>query len=263
MALAPVARRPGSPGIKLAEKINFLEVLPLELRLKVYEYFFADLISELSDNLFGVFALYDSLYDYTQASLESHVGKTGLTTLLYTCKQVHDEAIRVLCSEAEFVLNIMGDEDGDDKERDDFRLPEGNQLLKFARNLKVNLEPLSDATNGRLVRRIHRFLAIIDNGANLRTLKLRISGPNLTDSRTLDEILSALSTLRTRKRIEVAVGEVPEEILSDERLHRFVDAIDGIYLGRGQHPLEPNHYDGEDDDDDYYGTYESDMNLWI
>lgn len=127
MTLVPTVYRHESPDTKLEEKRYFLEVLPLELRLKIYEHLYADLISELSDNLFGVFALYDSLYDYTQSSLESHVGKTGLTTLLYTCKQVHDEAIRVLCSEAEFVLNIMGDEDGNDKERDDVRLPESSQ----------------------------------------------------------------------------------------------------------------------------------------
>lgn len=100
-------------------------------------------------------------------------------------------------------------------------------VLKFVKNLKVNLEPLSDETSDRLARRIHRFLAMIDCGANLCSLKIRISGTNLTDPRTLDEILSALSALRARNRIEVGVGEVSEEVLSDERLHRFVDAIDG------------------------------------
>ncbi|KAK5629511.1 hypothetical protein RRF57_005226 [Xylaria bambusicola] len=127
MSLAPTVRRPGTPSNGSGEMRSILQVLPLELRLKIYEYFYADLISELSDNLFGVFTLYDLLYDYTPSFLESHVGKTGLTALLYTCKHVHDEAIQVLYSETEFVLNIMGDDDGDDEERADFRLPEGSQ----------------------------------------------------------------------------------------------------------------------------------------
>ncbi|KAI1421400.1 hypothetical protein F5Y12DRAFT_767890 [Xylaria sp. FL1777] len=240
MTLTSAIHRSGSPGSGL------LGILPLELRLQIYEHFYADLISELSDNLFGVFSLYEFLYDYTQPSLESHVGKTGLTPLLCTCKQIRNEAIQVLCNEAEFVLNIMGDDDGNDEERADFRFSEGNRLLECAKNLKVNLEPLSDETNERFVNRIQRFLEVIDHGVNLRSLKIRISGLQLRDPRSLDQILSALSTLQTAgNSIEVYLGEVADEVLSADRLDLFVDTINGINMGRGCHPLEPDHYDGE------------------
>ncbi|KAI1349892.1 hypothetical protein F5Y01DRAFT_287929 [Xylaria sp. FL0043] len=231
-----------------AAKATILDI-PLELRFKIYEHFYADLISELSDNLFGVFSLYEALYDYTRSNLESHVGKTGLTALLYTCKQIHSEALQVLCNEAEFVLNIMGDDDGNDEERADVRFSEGSRLLEFARNLKVNLDPFSDETTERFVNRIHRFLEAIGRGVNLRSLKIRISGTGLEDPRSLDQILSALSTLQTAgNRVEVYVGDVAEGMLSDERLCLFLDAINGIDMGRDHHPLEPKHYDGEEDD---------------
>ncbi|KAI0976091.1 hypothetical protein F4678DRAFT_415823 [Xylaria arbuscula] len=240
--------RPSAVDSWPAAKTSILDALPLELRLKIYEHFFAGLISELSDNLFGVFSLYDYLYDYTQPSLESHVGKTGLTALLYTCKQIHNEAIRVLCNEAEFVLDIMGDDDGDDEERGDFRFSEGNRLLEFVKNLKVNFEPLSDETNDRFVNRIHRFLEMIDHGVNLRSLKIRISTPKLSDPRSLDQILLALSKLQTAgNRIEVYLGEVAEELFGAEPLRLFIRQINGINMGRGHHPLEPSHYDGEED----------------
>ncbi|KAI0430357.1 hypothetical protein F5Y09DRAFT_307923 [Xylaria sp. FL1042] len=235
-------------GSRPAAKTSILDIPP-ELRFKIYEQLYADLISELSDNLYGVFSLYEVLYDYTRPSLESHVGKTGLTALLYTCKQIHKEALQVLCNEAEFVLNIGGDDDGNDEERADFRFSEGSRLLEFAKNLKVNLEPLSDETNERFVNRVHRFLEAIKHGVNLRSLKIRISGPGLRDPRSLDQILSALSTIQTAgNRIEVYVGEVAEGMLSDEQLSPFIDVINGINMGRGHHPLEPNHYDGEEDD---------------
>ncbi|GAW21695.1 hypothetical protein ANO14919_112190 [Xylariales sp. No.14919] len=223
---------------------NFLNMLPLEIRLRIYEFFYADLISELSDKLFGVFSLYDFLYDYTRSSLESHVGKTSLTTLLYTCKQVHNEALQALCKEAEFVLNIMGDDDSDDEERAELRFSKDSRLLKFAKNLKVNLEPLSDGTNERLVNRIHRFLEAIDHGVNLRSLKIRISSPNLANPQSLEHILLALSTLKTGgNRIEVYLGEVAEEMLGAQRLDLFIDTIHGVSMGRGHHAFEPSHYD--------------------
>ncbi|KAI1743898.1 hypothetical protein F4680DRAFT_407878 [Xylaria scruposa] len=228
-----------------------LDILPLELRLKIYEFVCADLISELSDNLFGVFSLYDSLYDYTRSSLESHVGKTGLTALLYTCRKVHDEALEVLCGQAEFVLNIMGDDDINDEERTEFRFSKGSRLLEFTKSLKVNLEPLSDATNARFVNRIHRCLEMINYGANIRSLKIRITSPNLKNPESLNQILMALSELRTTgSRISVYLGEVTEELLSADSFGLFLNTINGVNMGRGQHALEPNHYDGEDDDDD-------------
>ncbi|RWA03147.1 hypothetical protein EKO27_g11958 [Xylaria grammica] len=211
---------------------NFLNMLPLEIRLRIYEFFYADLISELSDNLFGVFSLYDFLYDYTRSSLESHIGKTSLTTLLYTCKQVHNEALQVLCKEAEFVLNIMGDDDSDDEERAE---------LRFSKDSR---QPLSDGTNERLINRIHRFLEAIDHGVNLRSLKIRVSSPNLANPQSLEHILFALSTLKTGgNRIEVYLGEVAEEMLGVQRLDLFIDTIHGVNMGRGHHAFEPSHYD--------------------
>lgn len=127
MASVSVIQGPNFPNSKWAAGGNTLDVLPVELRLKIYEYLYVDLIDELSDYLFGVFGLYDSLYDYTRSSLESHVGKTGLTALLYTCKKVHDEALQVLCGEVEFILNIMGDHDSNDEERQEFRFSEDSR----------------------------------------------------------------------------------------------------------------------------------------
>lgn len=124
MALVAVVQGPDFPNGRLAAGGNTLDILPAELRLKIYEHLYADLIDELSDYLFSVFVLYDSLYDYTRSSLESHVGKTGLTALLYTCKKVHGEALQVLCGEAEIILNIMGDHDSNDEERQEFRFSE-------------------------------------------------------------------------------------------------------------------------------------------
>ncbi|KAI0444709.1 hypothetical protein F4803DRAFT_572698 [Xylaria telfairii] len=242
---------PGSQSTKLSAGSILLDVLPVELRLKIYEFVYADLINELSDNLFGVFSLYDFLYDYTRSSLESHIGKTGLTGLLYTCKKVHDEALEVLCGQAEFVLNIMGDDDGDDEERTEFRFSKGSRLLGFAKSLKINLEPLSNATNARFVNRIHHFLEMINYGSNIRSLQIRITGPNLTNPECLNQILLALSKLRTMgNRIDVYVGELTEELLSAESFNLFLGTINGVNMGRGHHALEPSHYDGEEDYDD-------------
>ncbi|KAI1108935.1 hypothetical protein F5Y14DRAFT_456537 [Nemania sp. NC0429] len=217
---------------------NALDVLPVELRLKIYEYVYADLIDELSDHLFGVFVLYDSLYDYTRSSLESHVGKTGLTALLYTCKKVHDEALYILCGEAEFILNIMGDDDSDDGERQEFRFSEDSRLLAFAKNLRVNLEPLSDETNERFVNRIHRFLRLINNGANLRSLQIRISCPKLGDPESLNGILLALSDLRTMgNRITVYIGDMAEEVISDDHLDSFILFTWGVVIILSNPPI--------------------------
>ncbi|KAF2969574.1 hypothetical protein GQX73_g4014 [Xylaria multiplex] len=237
-------------GSKPTAESTFLTVLPVELRLKIYEFLYDDLINELSDNLFGVFWLYDSLYDYTRSSLESHVGKTGLTTLLYTCKQVHNEALQILCNEAEFIVNIMGDDDGDDEERAEFRFSKNSRLLEFAKNLKVNLEPLSDETNERFVKRIRRFLEAINHGMNLRSLKIRISGPKLENPQSLSYIFLALSTLKTAGNlIEVYLGEVTEDVLGPNRLGTFIGTINGVDKGGGHHVLEPSHYDDEEDGD--------------
>ncbi|KAI0486764.1 hypothetical protein F4859DRAFT_466825 [Xylaria cf. heliscus] len=251
MASVPYFHRPGAHGSKLSAESIMVDVLPVELRLKIYELVYADLINELSDNLFGVFSLYDFIYDYTRSSLESHIGKTGLTDLLYTCKKVHDEALEILCGHAEFVLNIMGDDDGNDEERADFRFSKDSRFLEFAKSLKVNIEPLSDSTNERFLSRIHRFLEMINYGANVRSLSIRINGPNLNNPESLNQVLLALSKLQiTGNRIEVYLGEVTEELLSTENLDLFLKTIHGVNMGRGHHPLEPSHYEGEEDDDD-------------
>ncbi|KAI1828167.1 hypothetical protein F4861DRAFT_169433 [Xylaria intraflava] len=253
MTSAYEVHRPMRSGNKWAAESIFLEVLPLEIRLSIYEFVYADLINELSDNLFAVFSLYDFLYDYTRANLESHVGKTGLTALLLTCKQVHDEAFEILCRETEFVLNLMGDRDGNDEEREEFRFSQDILWFKFAKNLKINLEPLSDVTNERFVNRIHRFVGAIDYGVNLRSLKIWLAGPYLQDPQSVNHILLALSTLRTTGHpIEVYLGQVTEDVLSGERLGTFLDTINGIGMGRDHDALEPDRYDGEGGDDDDY-----------
>ncbi|KAI0460555.1 hypothetical protein F5B21DRAFT_519285 [Xylaria acuta] len=238
MTSVPYVHRPGSPSSKLSAGGIMVDILPVELCLKVYEFVYADLTSELSDNLFGV-SLYDFLYDYTRPSLESHVGKTGLTALLYTCKKVHDEALEILCRHAEFVLNIMGDDDNDYAEQKSSGSPNAaDVILEFVKSFKVNLEPLSDASNGRFVNRIHRFLEMINYGANVRSLKIRITGPSLTNPESLNQIIRALSKLHTPgNRVGVYLGEVTEELLSADSLDLFLNTING-------------HYDDEEDNDD-------------
>jgi hypothetical protein len=101
-------------------------------------------------------------------------------------------------------------------------------VLEFARNLKVNLEPLSDETNGRFMGRLQVFLERINGGVNLRSLRIRINGPNLKIPESLNNILSVLANLQTAGRsIEVCIGEVSEDVLSINQLEAFTDSING------------------------------------
>ncbi|KAI1267311.1 hypothetical protein F5Y18DRAFT_379841 [Xylariaceae sp. FL1019] len=230
---------------------NILEILPAEVRIKIYECIFDDLIEELSDNLFGVFYLYDSLYDYTGSHHQSHVGKSGLSLPLFTCKQMHDEAFKVLCEKAEFVVNLMGDDDEEDKERVDVRLPPDTQILRYASHLKVNVEPEFDKTIDRFVARIERFLSMINDGTSLRSLTIRIESGKLASPESMEKILEALTKLRkTRKNFQVCLGDVPEELLSAERFGELLTTLKATSNGRRQPALEPNHYEYEDDEDD-------------
>ncbi|KAI1330348.1 hypothetical protein F5Y16DRAFT_362865 [Xylariaceae sp. FL0255] len=228
-----------------------LEKLPLELRIKIYEYVYADLIEDLSDNLFGVFSMYDYLYDYTVSHLESHVGKTGLTALLSTCKEFHGEALETLCNDAELVLDLLGDDDNLDEERANIRFSEDNKMLTFAKNLKLNVEPDWDRTTNRFVSRIHRFLGVIDHGARLRSLKIRIAPGKSSNPKSFDKILSALGGMRTAgNAVEVSLGEVPEWLISPTRLEMFLEQVNGINKGRGRQALQPKRYEDGDDSDD-------------
>lgn len=216
----------------LARSTPTLLGIPLELRIRIYEHIYADLIAELSDNLFAVFGFYDHLYDYTSAYLDSHVGKTGLTTpLLYVCKQMYQEALSVLCEQAEFVVNIMGHDDSKDVERAEVRFSEGSRHLDFVRNLKVNLQPAlgsttSDPRQTRFVARIAKFLDLIQHGVNLRSLQVHLSSS--IGAAPMEGILTAVETVKTRgNSIKVYVGDVSEDILSDERLTLLLDAING------------------------------------
>ncbi|KAJ4391852.1 hypothetical protein N0V93_005472 [Gnomoniopsis smithogilvyi] len=237
----------------LAPSTPTLLGIPLELRIRIYEHLYIDLIAELSDNLFGVFSFYDHLYDYTSAYLNSHVGKTGLTTpLLYVCKQIYQEALSVLCEQAEFVVNIMGDDDSKDVERAGFRFSEGSRHLDFVRNLKINLQPalgatINDPRQTRFVARIAKFLDLIQHGANLRSLEIYLSN-SINEAASMEGTLTAIKTVRTTgNSIKVYVGDVSEDILSDEHLTLLLDAINGDNMGRGHPPLEPNYYLGEED----------------
>ncbi|KAJ4418838.1 hypothetical protein N0V82_005284 [Gnomoniopsis sp. IMI 355080] len=237
----------------LAPSTPTLLGIPLELRMRIYEQIYADLIAELSDNLFGVFSFYDHLYDYTSAYLDSHVGKTGLTTpLLYVCKQMYQEALSVLCEQAEFVVNIMGHDDSQDGERAGIRFSDGSRHLDFVRNLKINLQPMlastltTDPRQTRFVARIAKFLDLIQHGANLVSLQIHISSSIGVAS--LEGVLSAVETVRTKgNSIKVYVGDVSEDVLTDERLTLLLDAINGDNMGRGHSPLEPSYYLGEDE----------------
>lgn len=101
-------------------------------------------------------------------------------------------------------------------------------MLEFAKNLRVNLEPLSDETNERFLNRIHRFLALINYGVNLRSLQIRISGPELWEPESLNQILSALSDLQTiGNPIAVYIGDVAEEVINDDHLNFFLFKING------------------------------------
>ncbi|KAK3374821.1 hypothetical protein B0H63DRAFT_549100 [Podospora didyma] len=218
----------------------------------IYEELFRDLIDELSDSLFAAFTIYDNIYDYTASHMESHVGKTGLTPILRTCKQVHNEALSLLCEKAEFVVTIMDDEDLQDKERSPIRFSAGSHHLGFARNLKVNFSLGRQASNCDHFRdRILRFLEMIDYGKNLPSLSIVLFDflPPCFDAEEVDKILCCLGTLKTKGRsINVYLGNVNEVQLSDERYTLFLDAIDGNNMGRDHHALLPTHYESEVDD---------------
>lgn len=212
--------------------------IPLEIRLKIYQHIYTDLIAELSDNLFGVFIFYDHLYDYTSANLESHVGKTGLTTpLLYVCKQMYQEALTVLYEQAEFVVSIMGHEDIKDNERagvcfsDDGSGSTSSRHLDFVRHLKINLEPVADPAQDepeqtRFVERITKFLNLIHHGANLRSLEIHI--PTSIGPGSVDGVLTALETIRLAgNSVKIYLDSISEEVLSEERLSLLLDAING------------------------------------
>lgn len=206
--------------------------IPMELRIKIYQHIYTDLVAELSDNLFGVFIFYDHLYDYTSANLESHVGKTGLTTpLLYVCKQMHEEALPVLCEQAEFVVNIMGHEDTKDSERAGVCFSKGSRHLDFVRHLKINLQPIADPAKDepeqtRFVGRIVKFLNLIHHGANLRSLEIHL--PTSIGPGSVEGVLTALETIRTPGNpVKIYLDSISEEIVSDERLTLLLDAING------------------------------------
>ncbi|KAI1344187.1 hypothetical protein F5Y15DRAFT_105728 [Xylariaceae sp. FL0016] len=232
-----------------------LDLLPPEIRLNIFELLYADLISELSDNLFGVFQIYDCLYDYTASHLVSRVGKTHLSDILHVSRGIHNEALRVLCDQSEFVVNLVGRDDSDDQERAAFRFSQGSKHLSFVRNLKVNVEPHSNSTADRFVGRISAFLDAIGHGAILRSLEIRISAGDSekVSSRSMDRILGALQALRTNgRRIKVYLGDVTEGQLSNERFGLFLKSLAGAWsdMGRNHPELEPKHWEEEEDDDD-------------
>ncbi|KAI8952419.1 hypothetical protein F4801DRAFT_541481, partial [Xylaria longipes] len=91
---------------------------------------------------------------------------------------------------------------------------------------------------------------MVNHGANIRSLKIRITSPNLTNQESLNQILLALSELRTSGNyIDVYLGEVTDKLLSADSLDLCLRTINGVNLGRGHHALEPSHYNGEEDDD--------------
>ena len=204
--------------------------LPTELRLKIYSYLFDDLIEELSDNLFGVFWMYDHMYDYTSAHMYSHVGKTGLTPILRTCKQIYPEALSVLCEKGNFLVNILGEEDSLDEERSPKRFSDGSRHLALAKHLRVNFIPWSDESTDRFVGRIIKFLEVIQCGADLWSLEIRFDKDiaQVVGAESWDRILTVLSALKLQVAVpNVYVGEISEEDLSDEKLALFMDSIGG------------------------------------
>ncbi|KAI0008126.1 hypothetical protein F4779DRAFT_462957 [Xylariaceae sp. FL0662B] len=221
--------------------------IPLELRIKIFEHLFADLIEELSDNLFAAFQVYDNAYNYTASYMESHVGRTGLTPILYTCKQIHAEALSILCEQADIVVNVLGgDDDPNDQERAAVRFPEGSRYLGFARNLKVNF--LFDQPADQYIRRLSRFLDVIQNGGNLRSLKIFIDVSSTIDRSAADHIMNTLGALKMPgKSVKVYLGQVDEAVLSDEQLTLLLDSIDGHKMRRGHNQPGPTYYGDESD----------------
>jgi hypothetical protein len=161
--------------------------------------------------------------------MESHVGKTGLTAVLRVNKQLHSEALSVLCERAEFVISVVGDDDDEDEEREDVRFSQDSRHLQFAKHLKINFFPVDDATNERFLSRVDNLLESIQHGANLRTLEIMFSQPSgLLSAFAMDDILTTLETLRTKGNpIKVYLGNLSEECLSDKRLSVFLSVIKG------------------------------------
>ncbi len=215
------------------ESCSILLSLPAELRLKIYEELFDDLIEDLSDNLFGVFQLYDNMYDYTANHLESHIGKTGLTPILFTCKQIYSEAIAVLCERSSFLVNVVAYDDIDDEERSSIRFSDGSRRLAFARDLRVNFLLSDDDTVDRFVDRVTKFRDTIHQGADLRKLQIFLEVQPEAEMKPVSlesmfRVLQALAPLKTAGApIEVYLGDVNEEGLSDDMFTSLVDAIKG------------------------------------
>ncbi len=202
--------------------------LPTEIRLHIYSYLFDDLIEELSDNLFGAFWLYDHMYDYTGVHLDSHIGRTGLTPILRTCKQIYVEALSVLCERGNFLVNVLGEDDELDEERSSKRFSDGQRHLALVRRLRVNFVPMSDGTNDRFVARILRFLDLINHGRDLWSLEIRLDLDNAQEvgTKSWHQILEALSGLRMPGAlIDVYLGDISQEVLSEEQLTLFLETI--------------------------------------
>ncbi|KAH8894164.1 hypothetical protein GQ53DRAFT_90097 [Thozetella sp. PMI_491] len=244
--------------------------LPTELRLKIFAELYDALIEELPDNLFGVFQLYDSMYDYTASHLEAHVGKTELTPVLSTCRQIHQEALTVLSEKATFLVNIMGDDDFDDKERASMRFSDGNRRLAFATDLRVNLLPTDEATMDRFMDRMNSFLNAIGHGTRLRSLEVFLQaqaqgGEASVSAASICRILEALASVKILSaRVVVQLGEVDPEHVSDEQVALLLDPTNLLaypsvpspldlltlcsdYQGRGNWMLEPLDGDYEEE----------------
>ncbi|KAI1082102.1 hypothetical protein F5B20DRAFT_47305 [Whalleya microplaca] len=228
--------------------------IPVKLRLKIFETLFTDLIEDLPDNLFAVFEIYDCIYDHTA----NYVGRdgrrcrSGLTPILSTCKQIHTEALPVLFEHAEIVVSVTC---ANNQRRGDIRFPGSCRYFGYARHLKVNFlfdQPGIDWHPDRAlddyVRLLNKFLGVIENGRNLRSLQIYIDIDGETGRPSTDElvreatdvILNTLAALRLPgKSIQVYNG-MSEFLLSEERLSLLLDAIKGVKMRCSpRDPLRP------------------------
>ncbi|KAI0392930.1 hypothetical protein F5Y17DRAFT_332542 [Xylariaceae sp. FL0594] len=251
-------------SLKMSRR-SFVHALPTEIRLEIYRILYADLIRNLRDSLFGLFWLCDGyLYDHTKSHLAKRsiypeskypFRKTGLTALLHTCKEVHGEAALVLYQQAEIYIRICWEDVANiDTDGGGFiRLTNNCRLLRHARNVRINIAPLSTLDESFL-KRVRLLVECVNYGANIYSLKIRISVTGLKESRRskgMMAILVCLSSLRTTRAIEIFLDCVPRNLLSDELLELFLNTVKGTLMGRGDFkPLAPLHFCGEEEDSD-------------
>lgn len=184
---------------------------------------------------------------YPQTTDGNSHHSTGLTALLRTCHQIHDEALPVLCSLADFYVDLYsGTEALDRTYRSSSRrvkMKDDGHCLALVRHLKLNVLGPADndpATIARYLAFLRAFLgSTIRGGAELASLELWLFGFAADPDRrlgaaavggTLEALEEGLRAMRERHSVvdvKVYLGGVRQDQLIDEKAKLFCNQIQG------------------------------------